>query len=132
VIVLDASAFVSVLLRLEPSASAIAARLREPGESLHAPHLFDSEIVQTLRRYFLRGQLSSVRAGEALCDLADLRLTRYPHLPLVGRVWELRDNLSAFDAVYVALSEALAAPLITCDARLARAPGHHARIDVFG
>lgn len=79
-------------------------------------------------RIFARA-VTALRGQDALDDLSDLALTRYPHDVLLGRMWELRDNLTAYDAAYVALAEALDAPLVTCDAKLASAPGHRARIE---
>lgn len=129
-IVLDASAVVDYVLWIG-AAERIAKRISRIGEAMHAPYLLDIEVAHALRRYALRGALSPARGAEALSDVAELRLRRYPHLPLLPRIWELRENLSAFDAAYVALAEALDAPLVTSDAALARAPGHHARIEVF-
>jgi predicted nucleic acid-binding protein len=131
VIVLDASAAVDVLLRIEPQASAITERFLEPGESLHAPALIHAEAMQALRRKLQKKALSPTRAREAVDDLTDLRLIRYPLPPLLDRMWELRDNLSAYDAAYVALAEALDAPLVTCDTKLAGTPGHRARVETY-
>ena len=128
-IVLDASAVVDYVLWIG-AAERIAQRI-STGDSIHAPYLLDIEVAHALRRYALRGALSPARGAEALADLAELRLRRYPHLPLLPRIWALRENLSAFDAAYIALAEALNAPLVTSDAALARAPGHSARIEVF-
>lgn len=128
-IVADASAVLEVLLRM-PAAAAVESRLFDPGETLHAPHLIDVEVAQVLRRYARKGEVDSQRCQAALTDLADFPITRYSHDWLLPRVWELRDNLTAYDAVYVALAEALDAPLLTGDRRLASAPGHHARIEV--
>jgi predicted nucleic acid-binding protein len=130
-IVLDASAAVDLVLWIG-SAERIAQRISRPGEMLNAPYLLDVEVAHALRRYALRGALSMARGDEALSDFADLRLRRYPHLPLLPRIWDLRANLSSFDAAYVALAEALDAPLVTSDRALARAPGHRARIEVIG
>jgi predicted nucleic acid-binding protein len=105
-------------------------RLFGAGDTLHAPHLLDVEIAQVLRRYAVAGEIEAERGRAALADLADFRLSRYPHHFLMPRVWELRDNLSAYDAVYVALAEALDAPLLTRDRRLAAAAGHHARVEL--
>jgi predicted nucleic acid-binding protein len=129
-IVLDASAAVEVLLQTAAGAPRTE-RLLDPAESLHAPHLLDIEVAQVLRRFVRRGELSSDRARQALDDLASLPLERYSHEILLPRVWRLRENLTAYDAVYVALAEILGATLWTCDGRLARAPGHAARIEVF-
>ena len=99
--------------------------------SLHAPHLLDVEVAQVLRRYAAAGVVTAVRGEEALHDLRELALTRYPHDVLLDRIWELRGNLTAYDAVYVALTEALGASLITCDAKIGGAAGHHARVEVI-
>ena len=75
--------------------------------------------------------MSPDRAAEAFADLADFDLRRHPHLDFLTRAWKLRENVTAYDAVYVALAEALDAPIVTCDAPLARAPGHRAHIEVI-
>ncbi len=128
-IVADASAILEVLLRT-PAAPAIEARLFEPGEALHAPHLIDLEVLQVLRRYAAAGEISAARAREALDDLAAFRLRRWAHDPLAQRIWELRQNLTAYDAAYVALAEALGAPLLTRDRRMVSAPGIRTRVEV--
>jgi predicted nucleic acid-binding protein len=128
-IVVDASALLDVLLR-SPAAVPIEKRLFDPEETLHVPHLIDVEVTQVLRQYALSGEAMPERCHTALADLADFPLTRYPHDFLLPRVWELRSNLTAYDAVYVALAEALDAPLLTRDQRLANAPGNHARIEL--
>lgn len=128
-IVLDASAVLEVLLRT-PAAALVEERLFDPEQTFHAPHLIDVEVAQVLRRYARSGEAEPARCDLALADLRDLPLTRYPHDFLLPRVWELRDNLTAYDAVYVALAEALDAPLLTCDQRLSNAPGHRARIEL--
>jgi predicted nucleic acid-binding protein len=129
VIVLDASAVLEALLRT-PAAAAVERWLFDPGGVLCAPHLLDVEAAQVVRRYAARGAIDGERGRAALADLAALPLHRYPHDVLLPRVWELRDNLTAYDAVYVALAEALDAPLVTRDARLAAATGHRARIEL--
>jgi predicted nucleic acid-binding protein len=129
VIVVDASALLEVLLRT-PAAAAVDRRLFKPGESLHAPHLIDVEVAQVVRRYAAAGAIEPDRGRAALADLADFPLRRYPHAFLLPRVWELRDNLTAYDAVYVALAEALDALLLTRDRRLASAAGGHARTEL--
>lgn len=129
-IVIDASAVLEVLLRTA-AAGPIEARLFLTGETLHAPHLLDVEVTQVLRRYVAGRQIAEPRARQALDDLAVLPLARYPHSVLLPRVWALRENMTAYDAVYVALAEALRAPFITRDRRLAAAPGHRARIEVL-
>ncbi len=130
-IVLDASAVVCLLLNTPPGqASGIRRRVVEVGGPIYVPHLADVEVAQVLRRFVLRGELSSARAGMALTALRALPLVRYPHSPFLPRVWALRDNLTAYDGVYVALAEALAAPLLTLHARIQRAPGLQTRVDV--
>lgn len=92
-------------------------------ETLHAPHLIDLEIAQVLRRYERSAVISADRGAEALTDLADFPLTRYPHFVLLTRIWQMRHGLTAYDAAYLALAEALDAPLVTRDRALARAGG---------
>ena len=128
-IVVDASALLEVLLRT-PAATAVEDRLFAPGQTLHTPHLLDVEVAQVVRRYAANGDIDGERGRLALVDLADLPLRRYPHDFLLPRVWELGNNLTAYDAAYVALAEALDAPLLTRDRRLAAAVGHHAKIDL--
>lgn len=129
-IVLDASAAVDWLLQTS-AGQQIEKRIFSRNESLHAPHLLDVEVGQALRRLVREASVSQLRAEHALDDLLDLRLTRYPHFVLLPRIWQLRHNLSACDAAYVALAENLNAALITRDARLVSAPGHKAQIEVF-
>jgi predicted nucleic acid-binding protein len=129
VIVVDASAILELLLRT-PAAAAIEWRLFGGRETLHAPHLLDVEVAHVLRRYALAGEVSAERGCEALEDLEDLSVCRYPHNVLLPRVWELPANLTTYDAVYVALAEALDAPLVTRDRRLAGAAGHRARVEM--
>ncbi len=130
-IVLDASAALELLLNT-PAAARVARRVLDPRESLHAPHLIDLEVAQVLRRWERKGELALARALEAFDDLADLPLTRYPHQMLLPRIWGLRDNATAYDAAYLALSEVLGATLVTCDSALASVPGHTARVEVIG
>jgi predicted nucleic acid-binding protein len=92
--------------------------------------LLDVEVAQVVRRYAANGEIDVERGRMALADLADLPLHRYPHDFLLPRVWDLRNNLTAYDAMYVALAEVLDAPLLTRDKRLAASPGHHARIEL--
>jgi predicted nucleic acid-binding protein len=128
-IVIDASAVLEALLHT-PAATAVEARLFAQGETLHAPHLLDVEVAQVLRRFASRGEIAPERGRSALADLADFPLQRYPHDLLLPRIWELRDTVTAYDAAYVALAEALDAPLLTRDRRLAAAPGHRARVEL--
>jgi predicted nucleic acid-binding protein len=129
VIVVDASALLETLLRT-PAGEAVEERLFGAGETLHAPHLLDVEVAQVIRRYAAAGEIDAERGWVALVDLGDFPLRRYPLGFLLPRVWELRSNLTACDATYVALAEALEAPLLTRDRCLARAAGHRARIEL--
>ena len=129
-IVVDASALLEVLLRTDAS-EAIEARLFGD-ETLHAPHVLDLEVTQVLRRYERLGHLDGARAAEALEDLMSFRIERYPHDLFLPRVWALRANATAYDACYLALAEALGAPLLTRDRRLAAIPGHGADVEVIG
>ena len=128
-IVIDASALVEVLLQT-PAALQIESRIFSTRETLHAPHLLDLEIAQVLRRYAASGDLGQDRAQQALTDLSDLPLTRYPHDLFLPRIWELRFTVTAYDAAYLALAEGLSASLVTRDRRLAASTGHHATIEV--
>jgi predicted nucleic acid-binding protein len=129
-IVVDASAAVTMFLNLGPSAVRVRGRLRQ-AEEVHIPHLFDVEVLYVLRRYSLRGDLSEEQSRLILNLLHDIKAVRYPHAPLASRIWELRENLSAYDAAYVALAEVLDAPLVTMDARLAQAPGIRAEVELY-
>lgn len=128
-IVVDASAALETLLQT-PAAPNVARWLFDPAQTLHAPHLIDVEVAQVLRRYAATGAVDPERCRAALADWADFPVNRYPHDFLLPRVWELRHNLTAYDAVYVALAEAFDAPLLTRDHRLAAAAGHHARVEL--
>jgi predicted nucleic acid-binding protein len=130
VIVVDASALLELLLQT-PLGARVESRLFRDDDELHAPHLVDVEVVQGLRRLVRMGEVSSGRADEAIGDLTDLDLHRHPHVDLLGRAWKLRDNMSAYDAIYVALAEAMEATIVTCDSPLAKAPGHRVRIEVL-
>ena len=129
-IVADASVVLELLLQT-PRAAAIHARLFRRGESIHAPALIDIEVAQVLRRYLHRAELDQARARVSMQLLAAMPLMRYHHEPLLPRIWELRENLTAYAAAYVALAEGLRAPLVTCDARVARAAGPRATIEVI-
>ena len=128
-IVVDASALIEVLLRT-PAANAVERHLFAPGQTLNPPHLLDIEVAQVIRRYAARGEIDGERGRVALDDLGDLRIQRYPHDILLPRVWALRNNVTAYDAVYIALAEVLDAVLLTRDHWLAGAPGHHARVEL--
>ena len=129
-IVLDASVVVDFLLRLPPHADAITARIVAEAPDLAAPHLLDVEVAQVLRRFFLRGEVTGELARTVLADLGDLPLVRYPHVLLLQRAFELRENVTMYDGVYLALAEALDATLLTRDSALAAIPGHAARVEV--
>ena len=119
-IVLDASAAIDWLLQ-SAAGQRIESRIYSRGESLHAPHLLDLEVAQVLRRMVREAVVSAVRGDQAIQDLLDLRMTRYPHNLFLPRIWRLRNNLSAYDAAYVALAQELGATLVTRDSRLASA-----------
>jgi len=121
VIVLDASAAIDFLLHDEESFDWLEQRLLEDGQ-VTAPHLLDSEVAHVLRKHVVGGRLDEGRAAEVLRDLDELPLERYAARPLLGRIWELRHDLSGYDATYVALAEALDAPLITSERRLLDLP----------
>lgn len=128
-LVVDTSAVLAVLAA--PDADpALVRRLAGDGD-LHAPHLIDTEVLHALRRMTTTGVIGVDRATDVRRDFAELAVVRYPHEPLNDRVWALRDNLTSYDATFVALAEALGVPLLTCDARLASAPGHGANIELF-
>ena len=129
-IVLDASAAVDWLLQT-PAGQRIEERIYARKDTLHTVHLPDVEFAQILRRLVREGTLARKRADEAIEDLIAVRVTRYAPVLLLNRIWQLRQNLSAYDAAYVALAEELEAPLITRDQRIAAAPGHAATIEVF-
>ena len=129
-IVLDASSAVEWLLQTS-TGRRVARRIFSRRESLHAPHLLDLEVTQVFRRQAAQGAITVSRAEDGLQDLLDLRIRRYPHALFLRRVWELRDNLTAYDAMYIALAETLDATLLTCDGKLALAPGHGARVEVI-
>jgi predicted nucleic acid-binding protein len=129
VLVVDTSAVLEALATRKPAPGLVDRLARD--SDLHAPHLIDTEVLHALRRMTIAHVISEERAADARGDYAELTLLRYSHQPFSDRVWELRHNLTAYDATFVALAEALDAPLITCDARLASAPGHHARVELF-
>ena len=129
-IVVDASALLEFLLQT-PIGLRVEERLFRDDDELHAPHLMDVEVLQGLRRLVRTGEVSSSRADGAIADLIDLHLHRHSHEDLLARAWKLRDDVSAYDAAYIALAEALDAPLVTCDNPLAASPGHAARIEAI-
>lgn len=127
-IVLDASVLVELVLAT-PTGQTVATRVGDPATALHIPHLADVEVAQALRRLTIAGFITAEEATLAVDGLQNLDLQRHSHEPLLGRVWQLRNNLSAYDAVYVALAEALETKVLTCDGRLANAPGIARRIE---
>ena len=128
-IVADASVVIEALLGTPLSVRCLS-WLTDPSHEVCAPFLLDIEVMQVVRRYVLFSDISSERGREAVGDFMDLPIIRYPHEPLLHRIWELRNNCTAYDAAYIALAEALPAVLITCDARLAGSSGHSAEIEV--
>ena len=129
-IILDASAVVALLMGSRAGAR-VRARVQTAGGAPRSVALVDLEVANTLRRLVRLGALERQRATGAVIDLAALALVRFPHTPFLTRIWELRNRLTAYDAAYVALAEELAAPLVTLDARLARAGGHRAKIELI-
>ena len=129
-IILDASAVVELLMGSRAGAR-VSARVQTAGGAPRSVALLDLEVANTLRRLVRLGALARQRATGAVIDLAALALVRFPHTPFLTRIWELRNRLTAYDAAYVALAEELAAPLVTLDARLARAGGHRAKIELI-
>jgi predicted nucleic acid-binding protein len=114
-----------------PIGARVDARMFAPRETLYAPELLYVEVTQSLGRLVQTQALSISRAEQGLDDLLDLRVKHFPQTLVLRRVWELRNSLSAYDAVYVSIAETLEAPLLTCDRKLALAHGHRARVEVF-
>jgi predicted nucleic acid-binding protein len=129
VIVIDASAYVDAVTEASARANAILARL-ETERSVYVPAVFDVEVLHALRRLETDDDVPASIVDAGVAELTELRAVRQGHAPLLKRIWELRHNLSAYDAAYVALAEALDAPLLTSDARLARSSGHEAAIEL--
>jgi len=127
-IVVDASVIAAALG--DDGADGRKASGRIAGERLAAPELLDLEVVSAFRRLSAAGKLSAERAGAAIIDLGELRVQRVPHRPLLARCWELRENVTVYDAVYIALAEALDVLLLTADRRLANAPGPRCAVEL--
>ena len=131
-LVVDASALTELVLGRR-AGDVVGEHFAGYGFALHAPHLVDVEVLSALRRLVACGEATAERAREAIADLLDLPIERYPHDVLVPRIWQLRENFSAYDASYVALAEGVAdepVALLTADARLARAVVDHADLPV--
>lgn len=130
-IVIDASALIELLL-LTSKGLAVGGRVFRDGEEWHAPHLVDLEVAQVLGRMRVAGEFSRDDADRTLRTFQDLRIIRHPHDFLLPRIWQLRENFSAYDAAYVALAESVGAPVITCDQRMGRAAGPGVVVEVIG
>jgi predicted nucleic acid-binding protein len=130
-IVLDACIVVDFLLDIVPFNRQITARIEAEAHQLAVPHLLDIEVTQVLRRFVLRGTITHKRASGAIEDLSDLPVVRYPHTPMLSRIFQLRDNLTAYDATYVALAEYLGAGLLTKDAAFKSIPGSAVAIELL-
>jgi predicted nucleic acid-binding protein len=128
-IVVDASVLATALA--DDTAVGVRVRERLADESQYAPELIDLEVASAIRRLLAARKLSPERAHAAIKDLRELPLRRVSHRPLLARCWELRDNSTIYDAAYIALAEALRAPLVTADARLANAPGSRCAFDLL-
>jgi predicted nucleic acid-binding protein len=130
-LVLDASIVLELILRT-PKGALASKMILHAGEELHAPHVIDIELTHTLRRMVREKELEADAAEKSLDDFLDITLTRHAHTEFLSTIWSLRNALSAYDAVYVALAESVAAPLLTCDGRLSRSHGHRADIRLIG
>jgi predicted nucleic acid-binding protein len=126
-LVLDTSVLIDLLLQIPPRAKRIEAIIREHSE-FAAPFLIDAELGQVLRRFVLSNQITVERARAAFVDLKDFPLVRYVHAPLLERAFDLRDNVTFYDALYVILAETLRCPLLTADSNLNSIPAHDAQI----
>lgn len=127
--VIDASAMVNWVLGRTPE---VGLAMRAPGATVHVPSHWHLEIQHALRNLTLRGSLSNEGADRARATVRDLPAQRHDSRAFLGRAWALRANVTTYDAIYVALAEALGCPLLTADARLAATPGHLADVHVIG
>lgn len=130
-LVIDASAALELLMTTG-SGFAVEEHVLESGEPLAAPHLIDIEVLHVIRRFHRTGVLTRQRSEQAIDDFGDLPITRYGHEILRSNMWRMRDNLTAYDAAYIALAELLDAPIVTCDGKLARSSGHDVSVHLFG
>jgi predicted nucleic acid-binding protein len=129
-IVVDASAITELLLQT-PLGTRVEHRVYRTDEDVHAPQVIDVEVLSALQRLNQAGEVTSERAEEAVTDLGLLRLIRHSHVDLLARAWELRQNVTMYDAMYLALAEALDATVVTCDGPFGAAPGHAVSIEVI-
>ena len=128
-IVVDASAVVEFLLGT-PMGTSVGKRISDPSEEIAAPCLLDVEVSHAIRRWSLAGLINDVRAARSIEHLAALNALRWPHEPLLPRIWALRHNFTAYDAAYIALAERLGATLLTCDRALARRHGVNCKVEL--
>lgn len=129
-IVLDASAAIELVLNTG-AGQQINDRIGREPDTIQAPHLIDVELIHVIRRFVMRDVIDVARGEMAIRLWRLLDVQRHDHEPFMPRIWQLRNNLSAYDAMYVALADALSAPLITADRRLAAAPGTGIRVEVY-
>lgn len=127
-VVVDASALVEFLGATNPDRTLVRRLLTTVAA---APELIDIEVVNTVRKHARHGHMQDHVAEGVVADLQQFPLARSPHRALIARVWQLRHAVTSYDAAYVALAERLDVPLVTCDAKLARANGHHAQIELY-
>ncbi|MBN1960079.1 MAG: type II toxin-antitoxin system VapC family toxin [Deltaproteobacteria bacterium] len=130
-IVVDTSVVIDFLLQLPPFAVKINDRIIKEVPLIMAPHLLDAEVGQVLRRFVRQNKLSHKRAMLAFADLQNMPIIRYEHLPLLSRAFKYRDNVTFYDAIYLALAESINAPFLTRDKALAAIPGCKARVELF-
>lgn len=129
-VVADSSVVVALIHNYGPTTERLWDRLGEAAD-LHAPQILDLEVANALRKGVRRSELRDGEASAALVVFGDLAIERYPHEPLLERVWELRDDLTAYDASYVALAETLEVPLFTADGAFVGAPGARCDVELF-
>lgn len=130
-IVLDASVVIDLLLNIEPYFEKIYERIKHESPNLFAPYLLDAEITQVLRTFTLKEEITITRANFALEDYKNLPIYRYPHLQLIDRAFELRNNVTIYDALYLSLAESIEVPLLTRDKSLAEVPKLNAKVELI-